>query len=128
MFEIVGILLALLAAVFIGYPFYRGPSGSSFFTTNHRAEELEAQKAEIYKAIKDIDFDFQMGKLSQEDYDELRGQYKSQAVAILREIDAASGRARRGRQKVTAQRFCHQCGSEVEKADKYCASCGASLQ
>lgn len=133
MVEFIGILLAVLAALFIGYPIYRAQKYQLAFDSNHRASDLEAQKAEIYKAIKDIEFDYQMGKLSEEDYTELRDQYKTQAIEILKKIDArAMGAARRGpggqgTQKHARARFCHQCGASIQKGDKFCSNCGTAL-
>ncbi len=48
---------------------------------------LNNKKETLYSAIRDIEFDFGLGKLSKEDYDELDSKYKSEAAEVLREID-----------------------------------------
>ncbi len=52
-------------------------------------ERLLLQKEMLYGAIRDLDFDFQTGKVDQKDYAELRQQLEREAVQILRQLDAA---------------------------------------
>jgi len=136
MVEIIGICLAVLTGLFIAYPLLQKNRQAVSFASNHRAEELEARKAEIYAAIKDIDFDFQMGKLSQEDYDQLRNQYKAEAVALLKRADQLTG-TRKGAAPApgpaedggrrTAAKFCPTCGQPLTTADRFCSACGAKV-
>ncbi len=130
MLELIALSLAILAAIYIGYPFFRSKNETMAFDVNHSIEDLEAKKVEIYKAIKDIEFDYEMGKLSREDFEELRSQYKAEAVKILKQLDQVRpGRRRRGG-KVPAQagqRFCTQCGTPVHARDRFCRNCGAAL-
>lgn len=135
MVEIVGICLAVLTGLFVAYPLLQKRQQKVSFANNHRAEELEARKAEIYAAIKDIDFDFQMGKLSREDYDQLRGQYKSEAVGLLKRIDQMQGKRKdRGSPakrddggRPSSAKFCHQCGQPLHTGDKFCSACGEKV-
>lgn len=133
MTEIIGIFLALLTAVFIGYPLFQKRQEKISFALNHRAQELEARKAEIYAAIRDIDFDYRMGKLSQEDYEALREQYKTEAIGMMKQIDQASlGKAARRAKTTeaakTAARFCHHCGQPAAVTDRFCSLCGGKLE
>lgn len=123
----IAVVLSLIVIAYIGYPFYQARQKKISFELNHRAEELETRKSEIYAAIKDIEFDYQMGKLSEEDYRELRNQYRSQAVALLKEIDAVSDIRPQQSSRGTRVKFCSQCGTPVGKDDQFCADCGASL-
>ena len=47
----------------------------------------EKQKTEAYAAIKEADFDLQMGKLTQEDYQSLREKYEARALEALAHLD-----------------------------------------
>ena len=51
----------------------------------------EKQKTEAYAAIKEADFDLQMGKLTQEDYKSLREKYEARALEALAYLDALQG-------------------------------------
>ena len=83
--------LALIAAVAWGIaaPLLR-------VAANHAAEtrpvdperhRLEKQRDLAYAAIKEAEFDFQMGKLSSDDYAALRRTYETRALAALAELD-----------------------------------------
>ncbi len=130
MLELIALSLAILAAIYIGYPFFRSKNETMAFDVNHSIEDLEAKKVEIYKAIKDIEFDYEMGKLSREDFEELRSQYKAEAVKILKQLDQVRpGRRKRGGRvpAQAGQRFCTQCGTPVHAQDRFCRNCGAAL-
>ncbi|MCA9743063.1 MAG: zinc-ribbon domain-containing protein [Deferribacteres bacterium] len=124
---VIAVVLSLVVIAYIGYPFYQSRQKRISFEVNHRAEELDTRKSEIYSAIKDIEFDYQMGKLSEEDYQELRGQYRAQAVALLKEIDEVQGVPTSKKSKSSNIKFCSQCGTPVSKGDQFCAECGADL-
>lgn len=124
------ILLSLGLMAYIGYPLYQTRRLRISFALNHRAEELQSRKAEIYAAIKDIEFDFQMGKISEEDFNELRDHYRAEAVRILKQIDALKlpkTDKKRERSEKSAVRFCAECGQPAAKGDNFCTDCGAKL-
>ena len=52
-----------------------------------RRADLEAAKESKYREIKDAELDFQMGKLSEEDWRALDAELRAQAITILRELD-----------------------------------------
>ena len=87
------IVIALLVVIvigFIAYPLFSGSAEKTAPTAN-ALDSLIAQRDSAYDAIRDLDFDFQMGKLSQEDYAKLRDKYKVRAAEVLKEIDQAGG-------------------------------------
>ncbi len=51
--------------------------------------ELRDEKRRVLRAIKELDFDHQMGKLSDEDHREIGARYKLRAVEIMRQLDGA---------------------------------------
>ncbi|HEV3228389.1 MAG TPA: hypothetical protein VGY97_02855 [Solirubrobacteraceae bacterium] len=54
--------------------------------------ELEAARDAKYREIRDAELDFRTGKLSEQDYAELDGALRAQAVEILHRLDALSTR------------------------------------
>ena len=60
--------------------------------------ELEREKRTLLKAIKEAEFDHQMGKLSQRDVDDMVRTYRARAIEVIKEIDrlghGAAGSAR----------------------------------
>ena len=59
--------------------------------TNPMFTHWEKQKTEAYAAIKEADFDLQMGKLTQEDYHTLREKYEARALEALAQLDILHG-------------------------------------
>ena len=53
-----------------------------------RARELEREKQLVLKAIKEIELDYQMRKISDGDYRELIDRYRTRAMRLISEIDA----------------------------------------
>lgn len=53
--------------------------------------ELTAARDAKYREIRDAELDVRTGKLSQEDYDELNGTLRGEAIEILRQLDDAEG-------------------------------------
>jgi len=128
MTEIIGVILAVITAVFIGYPLFQKQKGKASFALNHRSQELEARKKEIYAAIRDIDFDYQMGKLTKEDHAALREQYKTEAIGMMKQIDSAQiGKESRSEKAALAMSFCHHCGEPLAASARFCRACGGQL-
>ena len=131
MIEVIGVALTIIAAVIISYPLWQKSQRKVSFALNHQSEELQARKAEIYAAIRDIELDYRMGKLSEEDYQSLRDQYKNEAIQIMKKLDGSTAPAVSAKKSPAAPqpnvRFCHQCGQAATNADLFCSACGAKL-
>ncbi len=119
--------------------------------------ELESQRDAIYQAIRELRFDFEVGKVSETDYNIFDSQLKAQAVAVLKEIDAlqaaeanpeldarleaeiaalrhvnGSGPPKPVQREAVpagagAINFCPQCGTKVRAGDRFCGKCGATV-
>ncbi|MEQ9618847.1 MAG: zinc ribbon domain-containing protein [Deltaproteobacteria bacterium] len=90
------LVIAALAALFISLPFFLGSGrenpGSEQGSLDpdpvlEKIKTLEGRKESLLSAIKDIEFDYGLGKLSWEDFEELRDKYKVEAASALREMD-----------------------------------------
>jgi hypothetical protein len=87
------------------------------------ADNLRDRREAIYRAIEDLEDDFQTGKLSAEDRDRMRRELRAEAVAALRaerEADTAPA--------APAVPTCSACGSEARPGDRFCAHCGTRLE
>ena len=82
-------LMAMCVVVGVGEPLVRRVSYRPHDREgDNETEHLLLQKEMLYGAIRDLDFDFQTGKVDQKDYAELRQQLEREAVQILRQLDA----------------------------------------
>lgn len=57
-------------------------------TEDSPRDELLAERDAIYTAIRDLDFDFQTGKLLEADHAAMRDKYTASGVEILKQLDA----------------------------------------
>ena len=138
-------LMAIGLVVWIGEPLVRRVSYTSHgHEDNDAAGGLLLQKEMLYVAIRDLDFDFQTGKVDQKDYSELRRQLEREAVYILRQLDAVDPLVMfdheveqqviglRQRHISTArgsgQETCASCGTPLERDDNFCPACGQALR
>ena len=55
--------------------------------TGRRRKELEREYNALKRAIKELELDYSMGKLSEQDYTPVRSRYRERAVRILRQLD-----------------------------------------
>lgn len=53
-----------------------------------RRRDLERDKQAVLKAIREIELDYQMRKISEPDWRELSQRYRARAMRIIRELDA----------------------------------------
>lgn len=87
------------------------------------------EREAVYEAIRDLDFDFETGKVSAEDYPLLRDELRGRAIALLRqerEAEAARG-AEQTEEEPGASRFCTACGAPRAPEHRFCGQCGARL-
>lgn len=104
-----------------------------------RLGDLYTQRDNILKAIKDIEFDRLMGKISEEDFTEMSSTYRRAGLSLLRDIDSQGGgydgsesgyeesKTLREQHQEGAARFCSACGASAGIQDRFCGQCGAHL-
>ena len=80
-------LLALAALAYVGAPLRRAETADA--STDPEAD-LEDRKHQALVAILDLEAERDVGKLSEEDFDDLRLTYESEALAALSELDAVA--------------------------------------
>ena len=158
-------LMVLAAFVVIGLPLYRAVMADASTETAPAAAgekglalgEFVTQRDATFRAIKEIEFDFQVGNLSAADFNDLRERYKAKALQLIRTIreleeeqgSEASEQAApsvtavlpaakpeddllelaiaRKRQSRQVTVTCPSCGQHCRTGAKFCGNCGALL-
>lgn len=103
---------------------------------------LEREKALVLQSLKELEFDYAMGKMAKVDFDEMSLRLRSRALGLMRQLDAGGGyreqiarevetRLAQGAQGAqgaqVAQGACPECGTENDRDAKFCKNCGAKL-
>ena len=94
---IILLVIVILTAVFITLPFFKKNADAENAIGQRpnpienpslvELKKLESERELLYAALNEIEFDYGLGKLSREDYDELKQDYKIKAASVLRRID-----------------------------------------
>jgi Na+-transporting methylmalonyl-CoA/oxaloacetate decarboxylase gamma subunit len=91
--EIVLVLIVLAVVLWlVTAPLRRSQSARVAAEESAEHAELEALKEAKYREIRDAELDHRTGKLSDADYRALDRQLRSEAVELLRRLDALEGR------------------------------------
>lgn len=137
------IVMMLMAFAVVGWPLI-SPSRRNWLRPDgdSRSDDLISKRDAAYQAIKDLDFEYELGNLSESDHTILRQRYRSDAAAALQKLDAADEGARSGHTPSAtsaassgeptmgssqAAVICASCGTQSEAGDNYCAGCGAEV-
>jgi hypothetical protein len=136
--------LVLGAAVFVLAPLFTEPRGNleAELLAETELDRLLNRKAVVYTNLKDLEFEFKMGRLAEQDFRRLESGYKVEAATILQKLDqlgvekdldeaiekeiAARNRRLHGPAANQAA-VCPACGAEQIPGKKYCADCGRPL-
>jgi cytochrome c-type biogenesis protein CcmI len=82
---VVALAAGLLAWVLV--PVLRGPRAAD---ESHGADDAADRKSAALDALIDLEEDRAVGKLTRADFESLRADYEAEALAALRELDAAA--------------------------------------
>jgi len=95
-------------------------------------EVLEQEKALVLRAIKDLDFDYGMKKVSEADYTDMLERLRARALLLMQQLERApavpapaAARADKTRRAVATP--CTRCGTRNEPDAKFCKQCGDRL-
>ena len=98
---------------------------------DHKKPNAHAQNEEhrvaTLSALRDLDFDHKIGKVSDEDYVPLRAQLVAEAAQYVQQQDEEDKKLEALIQahRVSHGSKCEQCGSSVEAGNHFCPKCGA---
>ncbi len=134
------ILVAGVVLIFVFRPLFaaRGEIDRASRKENRRRQLLEDRET-LYESIQELDFDYRMGKVEEDDYRQTRARYESQAVELLKAIDGTNGRAEavedRIEQEIAALRrspkgkkaACPNCKTVPPGNARFCPRCGTPL-
>ena len=95
---------------------------------------LERDKALTLRAIKELEFDRAMGKVSDADFSEMRDRLRARALRLMTQLDGtAMYRAQIERDAVAAggasgaSGACVACGTANDADARFCKNCGKAL-
>lgn len=129
------LLLAAVTFAFVAYPLLKQRLPSKGLVEDDNLQELRSKRATTYSMLKELEFDFESGVLTEGDYRDLEARYKTKAISILKDMDKL-GKYAPVEDEIERQvlelrhleaQFCPQCGARRRKSDHFCTHCGTQL-
>ena len=137
------LVCAVLAAVVIGFTLYvRDRDIPPLPVENPELRHLERRRQILYDNLKDLQFEYHQGKLSDEDYQSLKAGFLGDLAGIMDAIERLGSVAARpgkqplaeGKTKVKAtsgqpasSNVCPSCQAENSPDHQFCGKCGKAL-
>lgn len=151
------IVFILLAAVLIGAAFYlvalpllrevrRQAPAAPVVSEQERLSELLAQRDAAFQALRELSFDYKVGKITDDDFAAFEANLKQNAAQSLRALDQWEAEADSELDDVMEEailtrrsallmqpsaepdgRTCVKCGRPALEGDRFCGGCGAAL-
>nr|MCS5635581.1 zinc ribbon domain-containing protein [Myxococcota bacterium] len=115
------LFLAALAAFFLFGPLRGRREANKPASRSDWAVEREV----LYESIRDLDHDFETGKIDEADYGVMRAELRSHAIELMRE--EKQGPPSEPLAARTIGRACPSCGAAAQVAWRFCAECGSDL-
>src|SRR4030066_1465625 len=120
MIYFVVVVLTLLSLIFIAYPLFKQKWSLASPDEDDKFRELHSRRDTTYSMLKELEFDFQSGILTEEDYRDLEARYKRKAISILKDADilekgAGVGGAIEERVQRLRRRSSNDLDNEVEE-------------
>ena len=116
-----------------------------FFTLTIRAKDLppaepvsptqhlDERKARIYENLRDLQFEYRVGKLSDEDYQQTKLGLQKELAGVLAEIEKVGGSTaptlppQPPATVKTVDKVCPHCHASFPKPMKFCGECGKAM-
>jgi hypothetical protein len=98
-------------------------------------QDLLREKALVLRAIKELEFDKAMGKVSEADSAEIAVRLRARALSLMAELERAPGAPKSKREAVPAPapaavvsaQPCSACGTVNDADARFCKNCGGGL-
>lgn len=100
-------------------------------------QHLDERKAAIYENLRDLQFEFRVGKLSDADYQATKKDLQKELAGVLAEVDRVKAQLNMNgavpppapkAQPRESGLVCPSCGAKFEKELKFCGECGKPMK
>jgi hypothetical protein len=91
-------------------------------------EHLDERKARIYEGLRDLQFEFRLGKLSEEDYQRTKLELQTELAAVMAQIDKIQPKQLKPQPPPPDPNQCPHCQARFPQPLKFCGECGKPMQ
>jgi hypothetical protein len=95
-------------------------------------QHLEDRKHAIYDNLRDLQFEYRLGKLTDDDYKQTKQALQKELAVVLSETEQTlktlgMTAIKRNRDRKGATTVCPHCGATFKEALKFCGECGKAI-
>jgi hypothetical protein len=97
-------------------------------------QHLDERKAAIYENLRDLQFEYRVGKLSDQDYQQTKKDLQRELAGVMAEVDriklqlSPNGAAPPAAPKPKDPLTCPHCGAKFPQPLKFCGECGKAMK
>jgi hypothetical protein len=97
-------------------------------------QHLDDRKAAIYENLRDLQFEYRVGKLSDQDYQQTKKDLQRELAVVMAEVDriklqlSPNGAVRPPAPKPVDPLTCPHCGAKFPQPLKFCGECGKPMK
>lgn len=126
MFLTVAVILTLIA---VAYTLFIRPGSLPQVAPPPPYQHLEQRKEAIYENLRDLQFEYRVGKLSDEDYQRTKAELQSELATVLAGIDGMKSGAITPAPPTpdVAALVCPHCSAQFDKPLRFCGECGKPM-
>jgi len=88
---------------------------------------LEERRSQIYENLRDLQFEFRLGKLSDDDYQKTKLDLQRELAKVLAEIDAVQPAKAPVAKAKPDGKTCPHCKAKFDQPLKFCGECGKAM-
>jgi hypothetical protein len=141
-------VLVSISGFLVLMPLFKEPKSSldMDLLEETEADRLLGREAVVYGNLEDLEFEHNLGRLSESDFQQLQEGYKTEATAILENLDRLKASEKlddiieaeialrksklygSGTKRAQDTSCCPSCGAKIIPGKKFCADCGKRLQ
>jgi type II secretory pathway component PulM len=124
-------IAALLAVLVMAYLLFVRPQDL------HKAEavspfaHLDERKASIYENLRDLQFEYRLGKMSDDDYQRSKQDLQKELARVMAEVEKVAGglpvQVKAAAPRSKSAFICPSCNAEFPQALKFCGECGKPM-
>ena len=137
-------LIFISAFYFTIHPLFSQKSYKIDSETNQTETAKKRRLINLFKQIRETEFEHEMGITAEEDFNRTRDELKSEAAILLENVKQSKyldiiNCKKCNCENETSNKFCLNCGTnlkklecpkcqtELNKSDKFCSQCGTSI-
>lgn len=126
-------IAVITTLLILGYTFFVRAKDIPETPEPSPSQHLETRKAAIYENLRDLQFEYRVGKLSDDDYQRTKAGLQSELAGVLAEIDRLKSvpknevDSKKVSNATLASTVCPHCNATFEKPLRFCGECGKAM-